>query len=159
MPSQYFFSLLTNLTLTQSVVDHSLQARSSYSYFNTESKGQEILVPAVLPLPGLGTLDFLSALITHTGPDVFDNDAMGLVLVVMWNAGVRHYFLIDFIANIAFNIVWVFFVDRTSSNTASNYNSTFVGTILGWTVFTLNAIFLILQIIRIIGRQGQRFRT
>ena len=34
------------------------------------------LVPAVLPLPGLGTLDFLTGLIANTGPDVFDNDAM-----------------------------------------------------------------------------------
>jgi hypothetical protein len=34
------------------------------------------LVPAVLPLPGLGTMDFLTGLIGNTGPDVFDNDAM-----------------------------------------------------------------------------------
>ena len=136
-----------------------MQAKSSYLDYNAERKGQEILVPAVLPLPGLGTLDFLSALITHTGPDVFDNDAMGLVLVVMWNAGGRRYFLIDFIGNVAFSIVWVFFVDHSSSNTASENNNALIGTFLGWTVLAFNLIFLIEQIIRIIGRTGHRFRT
>ena len=124
-----------------------------------DRKDQEILVPAVLPLPGLGTLDFLSALIAHTGPDVFDNDAMGLVLVVMWNAGVRHYFLIDFYINVVFCIVWVFFVDHSSSNTANENNSVWVVTVLCWSTLILNTVFMIEQVIRIIGRQGKRFRS
>ena len=116
-------------------------------------------MPAVLPLPGLGTLDFLSALISHTGPDVFDNDAMGLVLVVMWNAGVRYYFLIDFSINVLFCIVWVLFVDRSSSNTADASNPVLFVTSLAWTVLILNIIFIIEQIIRLIGRRGGRFRS
>ena len=117
------------------------------------------MVPAVLPLPGLGTLDFLSALIAHTGPDVFDNDAMGLVLVVMWNAGVRHYFLIDFVIHTIFCIVWVFFVDRTSSNTANTNNPIWEVTFLSWTALVINFIFIIEQIIKLIGRQGKRIRS
>ncbi len=126
---------------------------------HVDRKDQEILVPAVLPLPGLGSLDFLSALIAHTGPAVFDNDAMGLVLVVMWNAGVRQYFLIDFSINVAFCVVWVFFVDHTSSNTANGNNSVWVVTVLSWGTLSLNCVFTIEQIIRIIGRQGNRFRS
>lgn len=117
------------------------------------------MVPAVLPLPGLGTLDFLSALIAHTGPDVFDNDAMGLVLVVMWNAGVRHYFLIDFYINVIFCIVWVFFVDHSSSNTASVNNPVWAVTSLSWGTLLLNIVFMIEQVIRILGRKGNRFRS
>lgn len=124
-----------------------------------DRRDQEILVPAVLPLPGLGTLDFLSALITHTGPDVFDNDAMGLVLVVMWEAGVRYYFLIDFFMNVAFYVIWVFFVDRTSSNTSNAENPVWIVTFLTWATLTLNCIFIGEQIIRIIGRQGKKFRS
>ncbi len=124
-----------------------------------DRRDQEILVPAVLPLPGLGTLDFLSALITHTGPDVFDNDAMGLVLVVMWEAGVRYYFLIDFFMNVAFYVIWVFFVDRTSSNTSNVENPVWIVTFLTWATLILNCIFIMEQVIRIIGRQGKKFRS
>jgi hypothetical protein len=113
----------------------------------------------VLPLPGLGTLDFLSALISHTGPDVFDNDAMGLVLVVMWEAGVRSYFLIDFAVNVIFDVIWVFFVDYSSSNTFSMSNEVWKGTILAWATFVLNSLFIVEQIIRILGRKGKRFRS
>lgn len=126
---------------------------------HVDKKDHEILVPAVLPLPGLGTLDFLSALISHTGPDVFDNDAMGLVLVVMWNAGVRRYFLIDFYINVAFCIVWVFFVDHSSSNTVNPENPVWAVTVLCWGTLVLNFVFMIEQVIRIVGRQGKRFRS
>lgn len=124
-----------------------------------DGRDHETLVPAVLPLPGLGTLDFLSALICHTGPDVFDNDAMGLVLLVMWESGVRNYFLIDFSINVIFYVTWVFFVDRTSSNTMSENNPIWFVTLTTWITFCMNCFFIIEQIIRIVGRRGKRFRS
>ena len=44
-------------------------------------KGRLFRTPAVLPLPGLGKMRFLGALIDNTPPSVVDNDAMGLVLL------------------------------------------------------------------------------
>ena len=116
-------------------------------------------MPAVLPFPGLGTLDFLSALIAFTGPDVFDNDAMGLVLVVMWDAGVKRYFLIDFLMNVIFCVIWVLFVDRTSANTADESNALWGVTSLAWATLLLNVVFIVIHIIRIFGRQQKLFRS
>jgi hypothetical protein len=135
------------------------QLKKNFPEFHVDQRGEEELVPAVLPLPGLGNLDFLSALISNTGPDVFDNDAMGLVLVVMWNAGVRRYFLIDFFFNTTFCVIWVLFVDRTSSNTANSSNNVWGVTFLSWATLVLNVMFIVEQVIRIIGRQGKRFRS
>jgi len=139
--------------------DDKLRSINQQEAYQIDPKDQEILVPAVLPLPGLGTLDFLSVLIENTGPDVFDNDAMGLVLVVMWNAGVRNYFLIDFVLNIAFYILWVLFVDRSSSNTASVEHAVWAVTFLAWAVFLANIAFTVEQSIRLTRRQGKLFRS
>jgi len=49
------------------------------------SRGYFVRTPAVLPLPGLGTVDFLSSLLVKAPPTVFDNDAMAVVLRVLWN--------------------------------------------------------------------------
>jgi hypothetical protein len=59
--------------------------------------GYAYRVPAVLPLPGLGSLKFLSSLLYKVPPTAFDNDAMGLVLRVMWVHYIKKYFLFDLI--------------------------------------------------------------
>lgn len=137
---------------------HALQLRTSQDLY-LEQRNQEILVPAVLPLPGLGTLDFLSALISNTGPDVFDNDAMGLVLVVMWEAGVRIYFLIDFSVNVLFCVVWAFFVDLSSSSTMNTNNNIWKVTAFAWSTLILNCVFTVEQIVLTIGNQRKTFRS
>jgi WD40 repeat protein len=79
--------------------------------------------PAVLPLPGLGTLDFLSSLLYKTPPTAFDNVAMGLVLRVMWEDYIRKYFLLDLIVFLFYFLIWVCLVDWTSSTTSTQEDS------------------------------------
>jgi hypothetical protein len=124
---------------------------SQHHPFVTERKDEITLIPAVLPLPGLGTLDFLSALLSmpNAGPEVFDNDAMGLILIVLWKGGIRKYFLADFILNILFCTCWVHFVDRSASSTARTTHDSIAVTLLAWSVVLMNTMFLLKQCVRV----------
>lgn len=125
-----------------------------------ENRDEVILVPAVLPLPGLGTLQFLSALTSNMGPNIFDNDAMGLVLRVMWESGIQYYFWLDFTLHVVFFICWVFLVDRTSISTSQFMDPTAWGTsLLPWLVLGLNSFFCFEQTVRYIGSGRQFFRS
>ena len=117
------------------------------------------LIPAVLPLPGLGTLDFLSALITNTGADVFDNDAMGLVLVVLWNSGISNYFMVDFILNSVFFILWIIFLDYSASTTVSSSEINQYALGLAWAIIGLNTIFVGEQVLRFMTRMENFVRS
>lgn len=75
--------------------------------------------PAVLPLPGLGTLSFLSSILYKTPPTAFDNVAMGLVLRVMWEHYIKIYFLVDLVLFLFYVSLWVCIVDWTASTTSS----------------------------------------
>ncbi len=130
--------------------------------FETERKDEITLIPAVLPLPGLGTLDFLSALLSmpSAGPEVFDNDAMGLILIVLWTSGIRQYFLADFMLNILFCACWVHFVDLSASSTSrATINGSIDVTLLAWSVILMNFIFLFKQGVRFATRRGHFFRS
>lgn len=69
------------------------------------------LTPAVLPLPGLGDMEFLSALLLNASADVFANAAMGLVLRVLWTDHIRIFFYMDFFVCICFYVCWVALVE------------------------------------------------
>jgi len=124
-----------------------------------QNKNEITLIPAVLPLPGLGTLDFLSALITNTGADVFDNDAMGLVLLVLWNSGISNYFMVDFVLNSIFFILWIIFLDFSASTTisSSEIDTTTLG--LAWAIVGLNTIFVGEQVLRFMTRMDNFVRS
>ena len=126
------------------------------TFTNTEDNRDEVvLIPAVLPLPGLGTLEFLSALTSKMGPNVFDNDAMGLVLRVMWESGIKQYFWLDFTLHVAFFICWVFLVDRTALSTTIISKPKTSGTIpLLCFACLLNCFFSFEQILRHLGRSS-----
>lgn len=110
------------------------QSSRIFNRFESEQKDEITLIPAVLPVPDMGTLDFISALLAMStvGAGVFDNDAMGLILIVLWKGGIRTYFLADFVLNIVFSTCWVNFVDRTASSTAIATNNGVVVTALTW---------------------------
>jgi WD40 repeat protein len=77
-----------------------------------------VRTPAILPLPGLGTLKFLSSLLYKTPPTVFDNPAMGLVLRVMWGDYIKLYFLLDLIIFLFYGALWVCLIEWTSATTS-----------------------------------------
>lgn len=87
-------------------------------------------------------MSFLGALIDNTPPSVFDNDAMGLVLRVMWNYHLRRWFLLDFLVYAVFYALWIVYVDWTASTTSrpSGEIGTSERTIAG-TLLALNTLF------------------
>lgn len=66
---------------------------------------------AVLPIPGLGTMNFLSWLVARAPAEAFDNEAMAVVLKVMWRNHIQKYFLLDMIFYISYYTVWIFLID------------------------------------------------
>lgn len=82
---------------------------------NDERKGNFTRIPAVLPIPGLGTLSFLSDLVAYAPADAFDNEAMAIVLRVMWKCHIKRFFLLDMVVYLVFYILWVFLIDKKVS--------------------------------------------
>jgi len=145
------------------------------------SRGYFVRTPAVLPLPGLGTVDFLSSLLVKAPPTVFDNDAMAVVLRVLWNvcrsqtfgsllflsvfnrshhlfAGcfqnhIKKYFILDLSLYIIFFVLWIFIVDRKTSSPDAT-DSTVIGAAA--VVFLLNSLFAVKELVQ--SDYGRRSR-
>lgn len=114
-----------------------------------DHKAEVFRTPAVLPLPGLGSIRLLSALTAERNAKVFDNEAMGLVLKVMWTKYIRHYFYVDVALYIVFYTLWILFVDMTSSTTHASYrvSKVFVFTI-GVVILAINTVFAIKELVQ-----------
>ena len=116
----------------------------------SEVLGVEIFrTPAVLPLKGLGSLEFLSALLRSAPPEAFDNDAMGIVLRVMWYSHVQKYFLVDFFIFIIFFILWVLYTSWTSSSTYHSgplHKQEWAAILIAALVLILNTLFALKEI-------------
>jgi hypothetical protein len=110
-------------------------------------RGQVALTPAVLPLPGLGELELLSRLLLDAPPSAFDNDAMALVLGVMWRDHVRKYFVIDCLLFLAYYTCWVVLLELafTSSGLPSERTSVVA---LSLVVVSLNSLFLLKEVVQ-----------
>lgn len=128
------------------------RAERTFKVNAVNDKDYVYLTPAVLPMPDLGTRHFLASLINSATPAAFDNEAMGLVVRVMWNDFIRQYFLVDLSLFFTFFLLWTVLVDMTSSTTASSSDSRggFLGTesIVGVTVCVLNTGFAIKETIQ-----------
>lgn len=79
------------------------------------TKGCSLRTPAVLPLPGLGRMDFLQKLLVNAPPTVFDNLSMAVVLRVLWKDHIRKWFVLDFTLYAIFYVLWILLVDATST--------------------------------------------
>lgn len=105
----------------------------------TVTAGSVMRTPAVLPLPGLGSMQFLSSLLVKAPPTVFDNDAMALILRVLWKNHIQKYFIFDLILYIIFFCCWIVLVDAKASGPNSKGVEFELG--IGISVFVLNAVF------------------
>ncbi|KAI2510727.1 hypothetical protein MHU86_3675 [Fragilaria crotonensis] len=95
------------------------RAKKSKNLYVEYDRARLLRTPAVLPLPGLGSLSFLSSLLKKMPPTAFDNVAMGLVLRVMWDDYIWILFQIDLIVFLFYCGLWVCLVDWTSSTTSA----------------------------------------
>ena len=112
------------------------------------TRGQIQLTPAVLPLPSLGDLDFLSSLLLNAPPNAFDNDAMALVLGVMWRDHIRKFFIIDCIVFASFFACWIVLLELLFSSNAMIPTTNDAVTLLSLVVVGLNSLFLSKEIIQ-----------
>ncbi|KAL7564175.1 hypothetical protein ACA910_021149 [Epithemia clementina (nom. ined.)] len=129
--------------------------------FSTESDQHEKnLTPAVLPLPGLGNMEFLSALLWKANPDAFDNAAMGVVLRVLWTDHIRIIFYLDFFLCLCFYGCWVALIEsnvRIGSWGDSSYKP---AKGLAVAVFLLNTVFGVKEMVEArFGRRSSYFRN
>uniref|UniRef100_A0A7S4HP16 Ion transport domain-containing protein n=2 Tax=Odontella aurita TaxID=265563 RepID=A0A7S4HP16_9STRA len=125
--------------------------RSDDDVFEVESKDKVELMrtPAVLPLEGLGSRRFLSALIKSAPPEAFDNDAMGIVLRVMWYKQIRIYFLVDITMYILFYVLWILYINWTATTTILNsplYNHEWAAIFFTAVMVIFNTIFTIKEL-------------
>lgn len=90
---------------------HLEKSAKSTRYF---SCGGSIRTPAVLPLPGLGNMSFLSNLLVSSPAEVFDNDAMALVLRVLWKNYIRRYYYFDFCVFMTYYLCWIVLVETAT---------------------------------------------
>jgi hypothetical protein len=108
--------------------------------------------PMVLPLPGICSLPFLSAVVSKVPVEVFNHDILGLVLDELWFNGTRTMFLLDFMCFIILfastSALFILHAAATKEEAASVEDMT-----CGWqhmdnqtfglcaTVFSLNVLF------------------
>lgn len=110
------------------------------------SRGSFTRTPAVLPLPGMGRMDFLSSLLVNAPPTVFDNDAMAVVLRVLWKNHIQKYFIFDLVLYITFFILWIVLIDFNSAR--SEPVSQISVQIVSAVVFILNALFAVKELVQ-----------
>jgi WD40 repeat protein len=110
---------------------------------------------AVLPLPGLGEMDFLATLLSNASVDVFDNGPMALVLRVLWKDHIRVYFYLDFSLFIIFYFCWVALNEVVADTSpAAKYGSSCTEIVLGLATLVLNTLFALKEVFQ--SRIGKR---
>jgi hypothetical protein len=105
--------------------------------------------------PGLGEMDFLASLLANAPPRVFDNDAMAVVLRIMWRDHIRKFFLLDTFLFLVYFAFWIVLVELTASSpTALSYvgETKVMAITLG--ALTLNSLFAAKELIQ--SRYGRR---
>lgn len=123
-------------------------------------EGRLTRTPAVLPLPNLGTMKFLSALLLKAPPTVFDNEAMGLVLRVMWQNHMRKYFIVDTIIFVLYFILWIVLLDSTSASSTERSSVSVPQRVVAVTIMVLNSVYAVKELIQSdLGRRSKYFRS
>lgn len=120
------------------------------------TKGGTLRSPAVLPLPGLGQMNFLSCLLTHAPQEAFDNEALAVVLRVLWHNHIRKYYYIDCCCFLMFYISWVVLVETVEDSKYAMINLAISSRVpfLVYIVVAFNALFTTKELVE--GRYGRR---
>eukprot|EP00934_Nitzschia_sp_Nitz4_P009346 Nitzschia sp. Nitz4//scaffold208_size52459//21883//26692//NITZ4_006812-RA/size52459-snap-gene-0.6-mRNA-1//-1//CDS//3329541657//9336//frame0 len=106
-------------------------------------------IPAVLPLPGLGSMSFLSSLVARAPPTAFDNEAMGVVLRVMWERHIRTIYIVDTIVFVCYYGLWIAVVESTAVNLAeSDEDNRRVNIAMAAALMTVNSLFAVKECVQ-----------
>jgi WD40 repeat protein len=111
--------------------------------------------PAVLPLPGLGDMDFLASLLMFAPLEVFENEAMAVVVRVVWYNHIRKFFFLDCVIFALYYTSWVALVELTFSNEDSyEFNEDSTASWMASLTIFLNTLFAIKEMMQ--SRLGNR---
>lgn len=114
-------------------------------------RGGSIRTPAVLPVPGLGNIDFLSSLLRVSRADVFDNDAMAVVLRVLWRHHIRKFYYIDCCFFASFYLSWIVFLELVTTSEITNTMNPRTTPTLALVIISLNTMFAAKEVIEAIA--------
>ena len=134
---------------------HLEKGAKSTRYF---SCGGSIRTPAVLPLPGLGNMSLLANLLVSSPAEVFDNDAMALVLRVLWKNYIRRYYYCDFCVFVTYYLCWIALVETATILSPTGQNvmkNTSVLSVLLPVVLLFNTLFAAKELVE--GMYGMKF--
>lgn len=106
-----------------------------------EDEGEIVRTPAVLPIPGLGSIAFLSALVAKAPATAFDNEAMGVVLEVMWNDHIWKYYMIDTCFFLCYYALWIILIELNTSSSMEEGGSDMVTIAVAIVLIVLNSLF------------------
>jgi len=119
------------------------------------TRRKTLRTPAVLPLPGLGDMDFLASLLANAPQEAFANDALGVVLRVLWETHIRKYYYFDCGLFFLSYVNWVVLVEATEGSTQSiEVNEPETATFLIFVAVAFNTLFTTKELVE--GRYGRR---
>jgi WD40 repeat protein len=121
------------------------------------SRGGSVRTPAILPLPGLGDMDFLASLLASAPHDVFDSDALALVLRVLWENHIRRYYYVDCCLFAVFYMSWIVLVELvtvSASESPVELNNPSASTAMVLVVVSFNTLFAAKELVE--SRYGKR---
>lgn len=150
---------------------YKLQVCASFNYVDPWAKlrtvddigdeADEVRIPAVLPIPGLGSMQFLSALVTKAPATAFDNEAMGVVLRVMWQNHIRKYYIFDTCIFVSYYALWIILIEASvAESTASQDDDNLPTIAIAGVVLVLNSVFAVKEFIQSnFGRRSGYFSS
>jgi hypothetical protein len=105
-------------------------------------------------------MSFLSSLVLRAPATAFDNEAMALVLQVMWQKHVRKYFVLDTILFLVYFVLWILLTDSTSSTTVASTDLSISDRAIAITLLLLNSLFAAKEVIQSdFGRRPGYFKS
>jgi WD40 repeat protein len=106
--------------------------------------------PAVLSLPGLGDMDFLASMLMYAPLEVFENEAMAVVVRVVWYNHIRKFFLLDCILYAAYYVSWITLVELTLLSKDNDWRvEWFTLKLIAMTTATFNTVFAVKEIMQV----------
>jgi WD40 repeat protein len=111
--------------------------------------------PAVLSLPGLGDMDFLASILMYAPLEVFENEAMAVVVRVVWYNHIRKFFLLDCALYAIYYVCWISLVELTLLSKDNQWEVEWITLkLIAMTTATFNTIFAVKEIMQV--RLGNR---
>ncbi len=94
-------------------------------------------------------MQFLSALVAKAPATAFDNEAMGVVLRVMWQNHIRKYYVLDTCIFVSYYALWILLIEASVATSTTVEGGDGLPTIaIGAVVLVLNSMFAVKELVQ-----------